>query len=193
MQQPSLQQQPRAPKVLVDINITDMKSWLHSPVPEGYILRCTIERDNSGMGHLYPKYHLHLSESGQYLMTAKRLAMQKTAKYILSYDKTDLSRRSPKYLGLIRSNFLGTEFMVYDPGLNPKVTQDLSLLRSQLALITFESNVLQTRSTSKCVMVSPTQDTSRAARNHRGAINTLPSTPIEGRDYPRILVPQETQ
>ena len=55
-------------------------------------------------------------------MTAKKLAMNKTSKYIFTYDKDEISRKSDKYLGILRSNFMGTEFMLYDKGENPKVT-----------------------------------------------------------------------
>lgn len=54
-------------------------------------------------------------------MTAKKLALQKTTKYVLSYDKNQTSRKSSYFLGMIQSNFLGTEFMIYDTGLNPRL------------------------------------------------------------------------
>ena len=37
---------------------------------------------------------------------------------------------SNNYIGKLRSNFLGTEFMLYDKGLSPDETTNLSKLRA---------------------------------------------------------------
>ena len=35
-------------------------------------------------------------------------------------DQNDLNRSGHAYLGKLRSNFVGTEFQVFDDGVNPK-------------------------------------------------------------------------
>lgn len=35
-------------------------------------------------------------------------------------DQNDLNRSGANYLGKLRSNFVGTEFQVFDDGINPK-------------------------------------------------------------------------
>jgi len=55
-------------------------------------------------------------------------------------DKNDLNRKSSNYLGKIRSNFLGTEFTVYDDGENPSKTKQYDKIRDQLEVITYVTN-----------------------------------------------------
>ena len=53
-------------------------------------------------------------------MSAKKMAFNQTSHYSLSLNKTNFKRNQQGYLGKVRSNFLGTEFFIYDGGLNPK-------------------------------------------------------------------------
>ena len=39
---------------------------------------------------------------------------------MISMDQEKIDKKSAGYLGKVRSNFLGTEFSIYDNGLNPK-------------------------------------------------------------------------
>ena len=41
-----------------------------------------------------------------------------------------------------RSNFLGTEFLIYDTGLNPKETSDFPRMRLQLGVILYVCNFI---------------------------------------------------
>lgn len=100
--------------------IADMKNFLTSPCPKGGMVQCTIKRDKSGMGRFYPKYHMHLSNGFKYLMTAKKRACNNTSNYLVSMSRNDLSKSSINFLGKVRSNFMGTEFTLYDHGENPK-------------------------------------------------------------------------
>lgn len=68
----------------------------------------------------YPQYDLYLSDECKYLMTGKKRSGNATSNYIVSADKTDLEVDSPNYLGKVRSNFTGTNFFVFDNGVNPK-------------------------------------------------------------------------
>jgi tubby-related protein 1 len=80
-----------------------------------------IIRDKSGMARLYPKYHLVLADKDIYLATAKMLAFQKTSKYIFTLKKEDTTTKNKlNYIARLRSNFMGTEFMLYDNGLSPE-------------------------------------------------------------------------
>ena len=79
-------------------------------------VKCTIKRDKSGMNRLYPKYHLHTTNTYKYLMSGKKAAFNKTSNYVVSMDRSDFSKDKPTYIGKCRSNFLGTEFNLYDNG-----------------------------------------------------------------------------
>ena len=41
---------------------------------------------------------------------------------------------------LIRSNFMGTEFHIYDTGSNPKKAMSFESVRKELASVTYETN-----------------------------------------------------
>jgi hypothetical protein len=43
--------------------------------------------------------------------------------FSLSTDQNDLNRSGNNYLGKLRSNFVGTEFQIFDDGVNPKESE----------------------------------------------------------------------
>ena len=57
-------------------------------------------------------------------MSARKRSGMKTSHYLISMSDKDLERKSDNYLGKVRSNFLGTEFNVWDHGMNPKKTKN---------------------------------------------------------------------
>ena len=61
-----------------------------------------------------------MKEGDRFLLAGKKRAKNRTSNYLISMDKNDLSRNSGSYLGKLRSNFIGTEFVIYDKGVNPK-------------------------------------------------------------------------
>lgn len=66
------------------------------------------------MDKLHPLYHLYLEQNNQFLLSARKRKKSKTSNYLISLDKGDMSRTSPNYVGKVRSNFVGTEFVMYD-------------------------------------------------------------------------------
>ena len=98
-----------------------MRRFLNRPVPRGVMLQCTIKRDKSGFNRLYPKYFMHLSGMNQeFLLVGKKRPKNKTSNYLISMGEKDLNVKSQNFVGKLRSNFLGTEFNIYSPGMNPK-------------------------------------------------------------------------
>ena len=63
------------------------------------------------MGRFYPRYHVYLSSGFSYLISAKKRSGNKTSNYLMSMDKNNLDRKSPGFLGKVRSNFLGMIFI----------------------------------------------------------------------------------
>ncbi|CAN1175856.1 Tubby-like F-box protein 8 [Linum perenne] len=128
-------------------------------------IQCFIKRDKSKL-----TYHLFLClspallvENGKFLLSAKRTRRTTCTEYIISMDADNISRSSGTYIGKLRSNFLGTRFIIYDtqppynnaqilpPGrsrrfyskkVSPKVPTTGSYNISQ---ISYELNVLGTR------------------------------------------------
>lgn len=91
------------------------------PVPSNIgQIQCTIVRHKSGFNRLWPKYTLHLSDGNKFLLTGKKRSGNATSNYMISVDQEKLKKGTKGYLGKLRSNFLGTEFYLYDDGENPK-------------------------------------------------------------------------
>lgn len=140
----------------IDVSkITDMKAFLTTPCPKGYRIECTIKREKSGMARFYPKYHCYLSNGPQYLMSGKKRAHNATSNYLISYNKNDFKKNSPYCLGKLRSNFLGTEFNIFDQGMNPGKVKDIEKLRSHLGVVLYESNLLSAKGPRKMKVLIP--------------------------------------
>lgn len=89
-------------------------------------------------------------------MTGKKRSINKTSNYLISASKTELTKRSPFYLGKLRSNFLGTEFHVYDTGKSPKKCKNIESIRKELAIIHYESNIVGQKGPRKMNVLTPT-------------------------------------
>ncbi|KAF8404427.1 hypothetical protein HHK36_009312 [Tetracentron sinense] len=55
-----------------------------------------------------------LVENGKFLLSAKRNRRTTCTEYVISMDADNISRSSSTYIGKLRSNFLGTKFIIYD-------------------------------------------------------------------------------
>ena len=59
------------------------------------------------------------------------------------------------YLGKVRSNFLGTEFYLYDVGKNPKKAKSFEDVREQHGFVEYETNVLGSKGPRRMKVVLP--------------------------------------
>ncbi|RHY34274.1 hypothetical protein DYB32_001037 [Aphanomyces invadans] len=151
------------------LDLTDMKAFLmrydidhgndpnplpheivRSPVPKAYdVVECYIERNCAGANKLFPEYCLYMKDGDRFLLTAKKRPNNRTSNYLISMQRGDLSRKgSDNFLGKLRSNFIGTEFVVYDNGVNPKGADQHTLtvnpvtIRQELGIAVYAKNVL---------------------------------------------------
>ncbi|GKV24209.1 hypothetical protein SLEP1_g33848 [Rubroshorea leprosula] len=149
---------------------------LKQPGPRDEIIQCFIKRDKSKL-----TYHLFLClssallvENGKFLLSAKRTRRTTSTEYIISMHADNISRSSNTYIGKLRSNFLGTKFIIYDtqpaytsahippPGRTSKrfnskrVSPKVPTGSYNIAQITYELNVLGTRGPRRmhCIMHS---------------------------------------
>ncbi|XP_010428756.1 PREDICTED: tubby-like F-box protein 1 [Camelina sativa] len=142
---------------------------LKQPGPRDATMQCFIKRDKSNL-----TYHLYLClspallvENGKFLLSAKRIRRTTYTEYVISMHADTISRSSNTYTGKIRSNFLGTKFIIYDtqPAYNSnnntsRVVQPVGLSRRfyskrvspkvptgsyKIAQVSYELNVLGTR------------------------------------------------
>ncbi|XP_062098974.1 tubby-like F-box protein 8 [Humulus lupulus] len=148
---------------------------LKQPGPRDGTIQCFIKRDKSNL-----TYHLFLClspallvENGKFLLCAKRTRRTTCTEYVISMDADNISRSSSTYIGKLRSNFLGTKFIIYDtqppynitqlspPGrsrrfYSKKVSPKVPTGSYNIAQVTYELNVLGTRGPRRmhCVMHS---------------------------------------
>ena len=156
---------PRAPAVnireILNSEMRDMRKFLTTPVRKGIMLQCSIRRDKSGFSRLFPKYFMQTSEGLNFLLAGKKRAGNRTSNYMVTCDQKDFNTKSPSFLAKVRSNFLGTEFMVYDSGLNPKRRgANPSNVRTELGIvlyvtITQESNIMGSKGPRKMHVLAP--------------------------------------
>ena len=103
------------------LDLSNMRSFLTSPLPkDAGVVQCYIRRNKSGTNKLFPVYTLYLKDGDRFLMVSKKRPNNKTSNYLISMGENDLNRASNNYLGKLRSNFMGTEFQIFDDGYNPK-------------------------------------------------------------------------
>lgn len=148
---------------------------LKQPGVRDGMIQCFIKRHKSNM-----TYHLYLClspallvDNGKFLLSAKRTRRTTCTEYVISMDADNISRSSNTYIGKLRSNFLGTKFIIYDtqppynnthispPGhsrrfYSKKVSPKVPSGSYDIAQVTYELNVLGTRGPRKmhCTMHS---------------------------------------
>ena len=114
-----------------DVNLDDpkvMRAFLMQPCPKGEgMVQCSVRRTKGLKNALFPEYRMYLKNSSKtetFLMTSKKRGGSKTSNYLLSMNRNDHDKGSDSIVGKLRSNFLGTEYMIYDHGSNPDFDDD---------------------------------------------------------------------
>jgi len=122
---------PRGPSPLTLAQVQEMQirqleedqhAWLMRVAPRGQMVQCFIKRDKSGLDMLYPQYRCYLQtpDGDRFIMAARKRKKSNSNNYVISMNMKDLGRHSDNCIGKLRSNFIGTEFVLYDNGYNPK-------------------------------------------------------------------------
>ena len=137
-----------------------MRQFLTSPVPKANgIVQCYIRRNKSGTNRLFPVYSLYLKDGDRFLMCSKKRPNNKTSNYLVSMGEGDLSRDGANYLGKLRSNFVGTEFEIFDNGHNPNDGETDNMagghVRKDLGAVMYAPNVLGSRGPRKMQCAVP--------------------------------------
>lgn len=100
------------------LDSTNTREFIHTPAPKDRTLQCTIRRSKAGITKMYAQYELIL-DGGIFLMAARKRARNKTSNYMICTSRLDMDRMSDHFVGKLRANFVGTEFVAYDDGVNP--------------------------------------------------------------------------
>lgn len=137
-------------------SVEELRDLFMRPVPPtvGQIL-CTIVRHKSGFNRLWPKYTLHLSDSNKFLLNGKKRSGNATSNYMITLDQEKMKKGTQGYLGKVRSNFLGTEFYLYDDGVSPKNERGIERIRQEHGIIEYETNVLGSKGPRRMKVLLP--------------------------------------
>ena len=170
--------------------------WLLQPAERGApMVQCLIKREKGALG-LWPIYRMYLQrDNGDVFVLAARRrkgVLSEGHSFLISRDEKDLEK-GPNYVGKLRSNLIGTEWMLYDSGANPAKLQKVlnSPRRSssaerlpsdgprrELAYISSQQNVVGTAAPRRLRVTLPQLDeTGRQPRMRAPASKqeTLPS------------------
>ncbi|KAL7747516.1 hypothetical protein RI367_007108 [Sorochytrium milnesiophthora] len=183
-------QQPQPPADVIDhslrepstIRCPDTRSadvwsrFLTDPIPLGEKVFCRITRHRVGVGkRMYPTYTVALelgdaARSRQFVMGARKKKKSKTSTYVIyncPLDHPGVVPTKQNVIGKVKSNFLGTEFIVYGRGRNfakrekeaagtaAATTDAPESLREELAVVLYEPNLLGFKGPRKMTIVIP--------------------------------------
>ncbi|KAK6117329.1 hypothetical protein DH2020_048920 [Rehmannia glutinosa] len=85
------------------------------PGPRESLLQCFIKRNRSTQSYyLFVSLSQALADDGKFLLAARKCRRPTCTDYIISLQADDMSKGNDTYIGKLRSNFLGTKFVVYD-------------------------------------------------------------------------------
>ncbi|MBA0822846.1 hypothetical protein Goarm_019624 [Gossypium armourianum] len=90
-------------------------SCLKQPGPREFPNQCIIKRNKKNSTFfLYLALSPSFTEKGKFLLAARRYRHGAHIEYIISLDPNELSQGSNAYVGKLSSDFLGTNFKIYD-------------------------------------------------------------------------------
>ncbi|CAM9864478.1 unnamed protein product [Chrysoparadoxa australica] len=149
------------------IDLHNMRAFLTRPAPAvAGVVQCYIKRNKTGTNKLFPEYSVYLKDSEKFLMCSKKRPNNRTSNYLISMKEGDHNREGPNYLGKVRANFVGTDFQIFDHGVNPKESHgnsggDMSIplpflpARRELGCVIYARNVLGSRGPRKMQVAIP--------------------------------------
>ncbi|XP_050138903.1 tubby-like F-box protein 7 [Malus sylvestris] len=90
-------------------------SCLKQPGPRDFTHQCLIKRNKkTSTFYLYLALTQSFTDKGKFLLAARRYRHGSHNEYIISLDADDISQGSNAYVGKLSSDFLGTNFTIYD-------------------------------------------------------------------------------
>mmetsp|Transcript_26112 Transcript_26112/g.34302 ORF Transcript_26112/g.34302 Transcript_26112/m.34302 type:complete len:410 (+) Transcript_26112:198-1427(+) len=130
-----------------ELGFNALKAFLTKSCRSGDpFVQCYVDRDRNGMNRLAPIYRLYIEpaggledgQEGRFLVAAKKRGKNKTSNYLISMDMVPTDRSSNRVVGKLRANWSGSEYTIYDHGLNPEKCSTPSMIRRELGLVKFE-------------------------------------------------------
>ena len=148
--------------VMQSIDVSDIKSFVLMTIPRSQTapVQCYIKRCRSGLQKLWPYYVLYSQDPDKFLLAGRRRKKNKQSTYLISTSEKELTRKSSCYIGKVKSNFVGTEFTMYDSGANPSDNKEGNEIRTELGVVQYDRNVLGTNGPRKMQVYLPSTDRS---------------------------------
>jgi tubby-related protein 1 len=131
-------------------DVNEVKHFLLKPVPKTVgMVQCYIKRSKKN-SRLFPEYRIYLEVGNRFLMTSKK-RKKNTSNYLISIKRNDHNKGSDNIIGKLRSNFLGTEYQIFDDGKNPKsfdpffdeMNEDVA--RDERGVVLYRNNATNTK------------------------------------------------
>ncbi|KAJ3342450.1 hypothetical protein HDU93_002208 [Gonapodya sp. JEL0774] len=109
-----------------------------------------IMKHKDGIEKLYPSYELFVEEPDEsltFILAARKRKKSKSSNYVITTTRITSSKSKENVVAKVRSNFLGTEFTIYDNGRNPfgrseRRFGDNDTSRAELAAVLYDHNIL---------------------------------------------------
>ncbi|KFK35736.1 hypothetical protein AALP_AA4G029900 [Arabis alpina] len=155
--------------------------------PRDFSNQCLIKRNKkTSTFYLYLALTPSFTDKGKFLLAARRFRTGAYTEYIISLDADDFSQGSNAYVGKLRSDFLGTNFTVYDSqpphnGAKPsngkssrrfaskQISPQVPAGNFEVGHVSYKFNLLKSRgprrmvSTLRCASPSPSPSSSSSA------------------------------
>jgi len=137
------------------MDVSNLRKFVNLPCPKDITIHTYVTRGEKTSFLDNPTYRVFLKENDEFLMAAKKRTKNKTSNYIITTESNIVIEKHGKAtVGKLRSNFMGTEFILYDSGKNPK-SEAKSTIRKELAAISYEVNVMGSRGPRRMTCILP--------------------------------------
>ncbi|CAD5315421.1 unnamed protein product [Arabidopsis thaliana] len=151
-------------------------SCLKLPGPRDFSNQCLIKRNKkTSTFYLYLALTPSFTDKGKFLLAARRFRTGAYTEYIISLDADDFSQGSNAYVGKLRSDFLGTNFTVYDSqpphnGAKPsngkasrrfaskQISPQVPAGNFEVGHVSYKFNLLKSRGPRRMIMKKPNKD-----------------------------------
>lgn len=80
-----------------------------------------------------------MQQNERFIMISEKEQVLRSAYYLITMDKTKMTRKSLGYVGKLRSNLSGDEFNLFGEGENPETKLKPEFIRTQQAAIIYDN------------------------------------------------------
>jgi hypothetical protein len=145
---------------LRQLDLRSMADFVRNPAPKNVgVIQCYIKRTMQKGKKKKSVYHMYFQEGDdkydgkQFVLFGKKMPKNRTSNYRISLEED-----TEDYMGKLRARSTwGTEFVIYDDGVNPKEAENANgkKVRQEYGVVMYETNVLGSRGPRKMHVAVP--------------------------------------